>query len=74
MISAGFLQWILKGEGDQLRGIKRPLFLASIAAYGLDGEQKIQLLIPWNPTLPDETLVSKIIILICLLSVSVVNI
>lgn len=47
------------GETEQIRAIKRPLILASVAAWGQDGDSKTQMLIPWNPTLPDDLLVCK---------------
>lgn len=57
MLSGGFFQWITRSDAEQMRVIKRPLIIASVAAWGQDGESKTQMLIPWNPTLPDDPLV-----------------
>lgn len=58
--TAGFLQWLVRSEPEQMRLIKRPLVLVSVAAWGQDGENKTQMLVPWNPTLPNDPLVRQI--------------
>eukprot|EP00382_Lankesteria_abbotti_P000584 CAMPEP_0113854392 /NCGR_PEP_ID=MMETSP0372-20130328/7288_1 /TAXON_ID=340204 /ORGANISM="Lankesteria abbotti" /LENGTH=1178 /DNA_ID=CAMNT_0000827543 /DNA_START=553 /DNA_END=4087 /DNA_ORIENTATION=- /assembly_acc=CAM_ASM_000359 len=36
------------------KSIKRPLLLLTIPSFGLDGQDKIQTLVPWNPPNPSD--------------------